>query len=74
MSPKKWVRSTLKSLSAQLVSVGYRCSPPTVSRLLDDMKYSLKANVKSLEPKSNHPDRDKQFQYILVSRKFSVSV
>lgn len=68
MSPKKWVRLSLRCLSDQLQAVGYRCSPPTVSRLLDDMKYSLKANVKSLEPNSGHPDRDKQFHYIAQKR------
>ncbi len=60
MSTQKWRRSSLRQLSKAL---GQKVSHTTVGRLLRDMDYSLKANVKRLtgEP---HPDRSTQFAYI----------
>jgi hypothetical protein len=60
MSGQKWRRSSLRALSQAL---GQTISHTTVGRVLKDMDYSLKANVKCLtgEP---HPDRDTQFAYI----------
>ena len=60
MSERKWRRSSLRALSQAL---GETVSHTTVGRLLRDMDYSLKANVKRLtgEP---HPERDTQFGYI----------
>jgi hypothetical protein len=60
MSTRKWRRSSLRALSQAL---GEKVSHTTVGRLLRDLDYSLKANVKRLtgEP---HPDRDRQFAYI----------
>lgn len=60
MSDQKWCRSSLRHLSDQL---GQTVSHTTVGRLLRQMKYSLKTNVKRLtgEP---HPARDAQFVYI----------
>lgn len=62
-SDKKWVRSSLRQLSRRLRDAGHPVSPPTVSRLLKKLRYSLKANVKK-EAGKEHPDRDKQFEYI----------
>jgi hypothetical protein len=36
----------------------------TIGRLLKDNDYALRANVKSKEPGSNHPERNTQFEYI----------
>lgn len=60
MSTRKWRRSSLRVLSQ---SLGGKISHTTVGRVLKDLDYSLKANVKRLtgEP---HPDRDSQFAYI----------
>ncbi len=60
MSARKWRRSSLRALSQAL---GEKVSHTTIGRLLKDMDYSLKANVKRLtgEP---HPDRETQFAYI----------
>jgi hypothetical protein len=60
MSEVKWRRSSLRALAQAL---GGKISHTTVGRLLKDMDYSLKANVKRLtgEPP---PDRDSQFAYI----------
>jgi len=62
-SDQKWVRSSLRQLSRQLGDAGHPASPPTVGRLLRDLGYSLKANVKDKAGKE-HPDRDQQFEYI----------
>lgn len=64
MSAQKWVRRSLRHLSAGLGSVGHRISPPTVGRLLKQLGYSLKANRKERESGSAHPDRDAQFRHI----------
>lgn len=63
MSEQKWIRSSLRELVDELSQIGYWVSHTTVARLLKDMDYSLKANVKRLAG-SDHPDRDKQFKYI----------
>jgi hypothetical protein len=64
MSAQKWVRSSLRHLSARLGTAGHPASPPTVGRLLKQLKYSLKANVKTKEVGQGHPDRATQFAYI----------
>ncbi len=57
------MRSSLRQLSRRLSQIGHPASPPTVSRLLKKLDYSLKANVKR-EAGKDHPDRDEQFRYI----------
>jgi hypothetical protein len=47
-----------------LKEAGHALSPPTVSRLLRKLDYSLHVNSKQLEARSNHPDRDVQFAHI----------
>src|SRR4051794_41734220 len=64
MSTQKWVRSSLRTLSTRLESMGHAISPPTVGRLLRKLDYSLHVNSKQLEARSNHPDRDVQFAHI----------
>ena len=64
MSEKKWVRLSLEQLSQKLQGVGQSASPPTIARVLGELGYALRANVKSKEPSSDHPDRDRQFQHI----------
>ena len=64
MSEKKWVRASLLRLSQELGEVGHAASAPTVGRLLRKLGFGLRANVKSKERGSNHPDRDTQFGYI----------
>jgi len=63
MSDRKWQRSSLRRVAGQLAEAGYRISQTTLRRLLEGMKYSLKANVKRLAG-SSHPDREHQFEYI----------
>ena len=62
MSAQKWQRSSLRQLSTALGDE-HPASHTTVGRLLEDMDYSLKANVKRQAGQS-HPDRDQQFLYI----------
>jgi len=64
MSAQKWVRSSLRHLSARLSAAGHAASPPTVGRLLKKLDYSLKANRKERETGSDHPERDAQFAHI----------
>jgi hypothetical protein len=68
MTAQKWVRSSLRTLSAKLEAAGHAVSPPTVSRLLRKLDYSLHVNAKKMEASSNHPDRGRQFDYIAVQR------
>jgi hypothetical protein len=67
MSEQKWIRSSLRHLMDELSRLGYWISHTTIARLLKEMKYSLKANLKRLSG-SHHPDRDRQFQYIASQR------
>lgn len=69
MSERKWVRLSLGQLSRQLQAAGQGASPPTIARLLEDLDYALRANVKSKEPGSDHPDRDRQFQHIAEKKR-----
>jgi hypothetical protein len=63
MSEKKWLRSSLRSLSKSLSKVCTQVSPMTVRRLLKRNQYSLKANQKRCAG-ADHPDRDQQFGYL----------
>jgi hypothetical protein len=63
MTAKKWVRCSLRRLSAFLGKLGFYAGHVTVRRLLKDQDFSLKANRKELTGPS-HPDRDRQFRYI----------
>ncbi|HLA88428.1 MAG TPA: ISAzo13 family transposase [Anaerolineales bacterium] len=63
MSEQKWQRSSLRQLADELAQVGHWVSHTTVGRLLREMDYSLKANVKRLAGAA-HPDRERQFVYL----------
>jgi hypothetical protein len=71
MRERKWVRLSLSQLSLELGKAGYAVSPTTISRLLDENDYALRANMKSQEPDSNHPDRNRQFQTSTFSTKIT---
>ena len=72
MSEQKWVRSSLRHLSEALKAKGHPACPMTVGRLLEQMGYSLKANVKRLAG-THHPDRNTQFEYIAQQTQFFLS-
>ncbi len=64
----KWTRKTTDKIAQQLKRTGIRVSAKTVGRLLKQMDFSLRLNLKCLESgKSKPPDprqRDLQFRYI----------
>lgn len=62
-SNQRWVRSSLRRLSARLSEVGHPATIHVVARLLRKKGYSLRVNKKK-QAGADHPDRDKQFQYI----------
>lgn len=61
---RKWIRSSLHTLSRRLTEAGHEVSAPTVSRLLKKHHYALHVNAKEKEAGSQHPQRDTQFEYI----------
>jgi hypothetical protein len=67
MGEAKWVRASLRSLSAQLAGAGHPASPGTVGRLLTQMGYSMKGN-KRRQVHARDPPRDEQFRYIASQR------
>jgi hypothetical protein len=64
----KWTRKTTGKIAQQLKRAGIRVSAKTVGRLLKQMNYSLRLNLKCLESgQSKPPDphqRNLQFRYI----------
>jgi hypothetical protein len=68
MTKRKWVRRSLRTLAAQLASEGHKASAPTVARLLRKMSYSPRVNAKEKERGSQHPERNRQFEYIAEQR------
>jgi hypothetical protein len=60
---QKWVRQSVRRLSAALQQRGHDVCPNTVRALLRQLGYSLKANRKRFTGPP-HPDRDRQFAYI----------
>jgi hypothetical protein len=67
-SEQKWVRSSLRHLSARLRAGGHRASPPTIGRLLKSRDYALHVNAKKREASATHPQRNEQFAYIAAQR------
>jgi len=63
MSPLRWTCKSTRKIAEILSKRGYQISHSAVADLLHDLDYSLQANRKTLEGK-DHPDRDKQFEYI----------
>jgi hypothetical protein len=63
MSPLKWTSKSTRTIAMELTRSGHPVSSVTVGRCLEDMGYTLQANVKTREGKQ-HPDRDAQFRYL----------
>ena len=62
-SPLRWTSKSVRQLSRELETAGFRVCPQKVADLLHEMGYSLQANRKTLEG-ANHPDRDAQVCHI----------
>ena len=64
----KWTRKTTAKIAQQLKRLGIRISANTVGRLLKQMNFSLRMNLKCLESGMRKPpdphQRDQQFRYI----------
>ena len=64
----KWTRKTTHKIAQQLKRAGICVSAKTVGKLLKDMNYSLRVNIKTLESGLSKPpdprQRDLQFRYI----------
>lgn len=67
MTARKWVRRSLRHLSADLHKQGHHACPNTVGRLLRKQDFSLKSNRKGQSGPA-HPDRDRQFRHIQRQR------
>lgn len=63
MSPLKWTSKSTRTIAAELTRFGHSISSVTVGRCLEEMGYTLQANVKTREG-SQHPNRDAQFRYL----------
>jgi hypothetical protein len=63
MSPLKWTSKSTRTIAVELTRLGHSVSSVTVGRCLEDMGYTLQANVKTREG-PQHPDRDAQFRYL----------
>jgi hypothetical protein len=63
MSPLKWTSKSTRTIALELTRSGHPVSSVTVGRCLEDMGYTLQANVKTREG-TQHPDRDAQFRYL----------
>ena len=64
----KWTHKTMTKIAEALKPAGIRVSANTVARLLKQMDYSLRVNLKNLESGLSKPpdpvERDAQFRYI----------
>ncbi len=64
----KWTRKTTVKIAQQLKRASIRVSANTVGKLLKNMNFSLRVNLKTLESGLSKPpdprDRDLQFRYI----------
>lgn len=63
MSPLKWTSKSTRMIAEELTRAGHAISSVTVGRCLEEMGYTLQANVKTREG-PQHPNRDAQFQYL----------
>lgn len=63
MSPLRWTSKSTRTIAAELSRSGHPISSVTVGRCLEEMGYTLQANVKTREG-PQHPNRDAQFRYL----------
>jgi hypothetical protein len=63
MSPLRWTSKSTRTIAEELSRSGHPISSVTVGRCLEEMGYTLQANVKTREG-PQHPNRDAQFRYL----------
>jgi len=69
MTDLKWTKKTTRKIAEELMALNIHISHKTVSKLLHQMDFSLRSNMKSITIGSNQSaqaraDRDLQFNYI----------
>jgi transposase len=62
--PLLWTCKSTTKIANELKNQNFKVSQSTIYRILEKLGYSLQGNKKVKEASANHPDRDKQFQYI----------
>jgi Rhodopirellula transposase DDE domain len=67
MTGLRWSRRTTITISEELIALGISVSPNTVARLLHQMGYSLRVNLKQIATAVS-PDRNLQFEYLSALR------
>jgi Rhodopirellula transposase DDE domain len=67
MGRQRWVRSSIRNLSAALKREGHQVGHGAVARLLRKMGYSLQV-IKKKQAGVEHPDRDAQFRHIAAMK------
>jgi len=63
-SPLRWTAYSMVHIAEAVKKQGYPISAMGVYRILKRKGFALKANKKEVEGKSNHPDRNLQFEHI----------
>jgi hypothetical protein len=63
MSPLKWTSKSTRAIAEELTRSGHPISSVTAGRCLEEMGYTLQANVKTREG-SQHPNREAQLRYL----------
>ena len=63
-SPLRWTSYSMEHIAEQVQVAGYPISAMGVYRILKAQGFALKANKKEVEGRSNHPDRNAQFEHI----------
>jgi hypothetical protein len=61
-SPLRWTSYSMEHIAELAQAEGYPISGMGVYRILKTEGFALKANKKEVEGKSNHPDRNAQFE------------
>ena len=69
---QRWIRRSLRKLQAALGNHGQGLSPMTIRRILRKAGIQSRGNIKHLTAKP-HPDRDKQFRYLMKTRRTFVT-
>ena len=63
MTPLRWTSKSTRTIAEELTRTGHSISSVTAGRCLEEMGYTLQANVKTREG-PQHPNRDAQFRYL----------
>ena len=63
-SELKWISHSLSKIVEALGNKGHVVSTMTIYKILRQLGYSMQGNQKAIEGNSQHPDRNRQFEYI----------